>query len=97
MFPNFLRTKHTGEYVRENFLWPLRESSTLRPSLLPEKHHGLFPNFDLLMVTWYAHNSRIPKMMQTIFYAIVLNDAAELGLLSRTAIDCMMSVLWELN
>jgi len=43
----------------------------------------------------YAHYSRIPE--KAIFYATVLNDAAELGLLSRITMDCMMSVLRELN
>ncbi|KAJ8441585.1 hypothetical protein Cgig2_023149 [Carnegiea gigantea] len=97
MFPNFLRTKQAAVYATENFLWPLRESSTLRLSLLPENHHGLCPNFDLLVAIRYSHNSCIPEMMQVIFYAMVLNDAAELGLSSRIMIDCMMSVLWELN
>ena len=62
MFPNFLSTEQVPEYVRRNFLWSLRESSTLRPSLLPENHHGLSLNFDLLMAMQYAHNSRILEM-----------------------------------
>ena len=75
----------------------MRESSTLRPNLLPKNHHDLFPNFNLLVTTWYAYNSRIPEMIQAILYAIVLNEAAELGLSSRIAMDCMMSALWELK
>ncbi|KAJ8420701.1 hypothetical protein Cgig2_012719 [Carnegiea gigantea] len=73
------------------------ESSTLRPSLLPENYHDLCPNFNLLMAMRRAHNSRIPKMVQAIFYTMVLNDDAELGLSSRIAMDCMMSALRELN
>ncbi|KAJ8422196.1 hypothetical protein Cgig2_000661 [Carnegiea gigantea] len=95
MFPNFSSTEQAVEYVRENFLWSLRESSALRPSLLPENHHGLFPNFDLLMAMRYAHNSRISEMAQAIFYAMVLNDAAELGLSSRTAMDSSSSPPFE--
>ena len=49
------------------------------------------------MVMRYGHNLRIPEVTQAIFYVVVLNNAAELELSSRIAMDCMMSVLWELN
>ncbi|KAJ8419925.1 hypothetical protein Cgig2_014325 [Carnegiea gigantea] len=49
MFPNFFSTEQVAQYVRENFLWSLREPSILRPSLLPKKHHSLCLNFNLLM------------------------------------------------
>ena len=71
--------------------------SSLRPSLLPENHHDLCPNFDLRVAVDYAHIFRIPDMMQAVFYAMVLNDAAELGLSSRVMVDAMMSVLRGLN
>ena len=87
MFPNFLSTEQAADYVRVNFLWPLRESSILRPSLLPESNHGLCPNFNLFVAMRYAHNSRIPEMTQAIFYPMVLNDAAKLGLSSRITMD----------
>jgi len=45
----------------------------------------------------YAQSSHIPEMIQTIFYAIVLNEVAELGLSSKIVIDCMMSALQELK
>ncbi|KAJ8444146.1 hypothetical protein Cgig2_029921 [Carnegiea gigantea] len=45
-----------------------------------EYHHGLCPNFDLLVVMRYGHNLHIPEMTQAVFYAIVLNNAAKLGL-----------------
>ncbi|KAJ8422375.1 hypothetical protein Cgig2_006445 [Carnegiea gigantea] len=78
------------------FLAPSREPSTLRFNLLPENHHGLFPDFDLLVAMWYAHNSHIPEMIQAIFYTMALHEAAELGLSSRIVMDCMMSALWVL-
>ncbi|KAJ8438074.1 LOW QUALITY PROTEIN: hypothetical protein Cgig2_025479 [Carnegiea gigantea] len=71
-----------AKYARENFLWSLRESSTLRPNLLPENHHGLCPDFDLLVPMWHAH---------------ALNDDTEPGQPSRVAMDCMMSTLRELK
>ncbi|KAJ8434141.1 hypothetical protein Cgig2_000861 [Carnegiea gigantea] len=73
------------------------ESSILRPSLLPENHHSLSPNFDLLVTMRYAHNFHISEITQAIIYAMVLNDVAELGLSSRIAMDYMISVLRELN
>jgi len=97
MFPNFLSIEQAVEYVWENFLWSLRESSTLRPSLLLENHHGFCPNFNLLVAMPYAHSSHIPEMIQAIFYAMVLNDIAELGLSTRIVIDCTMLTLWELK
>jgi len=93
MLPNFFSTEQATEYVKENFLWSLKESFTLRPSLLPENHHGLSLNFDLLMAMQYAHNSRILEMTHAIFYAMVVNNARELGLSSRIAMDCMISAL----
>ncbi|KAJ8420253.1 hypothetical protein Cgig2_014907 [Carnegiea gigantea] len=69
--------------------WACEQSGRKLGSLL-ENHHDLCPNFDLLMAIRYAHNSCIPDMMQAIFYAMVLNDAAELGLSSRIAVDCMI-------
>ncbi|KAJ8421523.1 hypothetical protein Cgig2_018763 [Carnegiea gigantea] len=58
----------------------MRESSALRQNPLPEDYHDLCPSFDLGVVTQYAHDSNIPEMVQTIFYTIVHNDTAELGL-----------------
>ncbi|KAJ8434187.1 hypothetical protein Cgig2_004658 [Carnegiea gigantea] len=62
MFTNFLSTEQVAEHVRDNFNWSLRESSTFRPNLLPEDHHSLCPNFELLVAMRYAHSSHIPKM-----------------------------------
>ncbi|KAJ8428663.1 hypothetical protein Cgig2_006284 [Carnegiea gigantea] len=45
----------------------------------------------------FAHTGHIPEMVQVIFYAMVLNEAAELGLSSRFATDCMMLDLPELK
>ncbi|KAJ8431019.1 hypothetical protein Cgig2_003834 [Carnegiea gigantea] len=86
-----------SEYVQDIFCWPLRESSALRPNLLPVDHHGLFLSFDLGVVTQYAHNYNILEMVHAIFYAMVLNDVVKLGLGSRLSRDCMMWVLQKLD
>ncbi|KAJ8451470.1 LOW QUALITY PROTEIN: hypothetical protein Cgig2_017861 [Carnegiea gigantea] len=58
-FPTFLDTTQATEYVRDNFRWSLRESSALRPKLLPLNFHGLYPNFNLLMAMQLAHTAHI--------------------------------------
>jgi len=79
LFLNFTSTEMAAEYVQDTFRWPLRECSALR---LPEVHHGLYSGFDLGVATPFVHNSNIPDMVQAFFYAMVLNNVAELGLAS---------------
>ncbi|KAJ8425255.1 hypothetical protein Cgig2_015862 [Carnegiea gigantea] len=83
LFPNFTGTEQAAEYVWDTLRWPLRESSALCPNPLPKDYHGLCLGFDLGVATQYAHNFNIPEMVQAIFYAMVLNDAVELGLSCR--------------
>ncbi|KAJ8419706.1 hypothetical protein Cgig2_012093 [Carnegiea gigantea] len=86
-----------GENVRDTFCWPLRESSALWPNPLLEDYHGLYPGFNLGVATQHAHNSNIPEMVQAIFYAMVLNDVVDLGLVSRLSMDCIIWVLQKLD
>jgi len=44
-----------------------------------------------------ARDFRISEMTQAIFYAMVLNDAVELGVMSRDAADALTLVLECLN
>ncbi|KAJ8422466.1 hypothetical protein Cgig2_017473 [Carnegiea gigantea] len=90
LFPNFSSTEMAAEYIQDTFRWRLRETSALHLNPHLEDYHGLCPGFDLGRATQFAHNSNISKMVQAIFYAMVLNDVAELGLLSRLSMDCMM-------
>jgi len=96
-FPAFLDTTQAAKYVRDNFRWSLRESSALCPTLLPPNFHALCPNFELFVAIQFAHTTNIPEMVQVIFCAMVLNEAAELRLLSRAAMDRVMLDLWELK
>ncbi|KAJ8428676.1 hypothetical protein Cgig2_006350 [Carnegiea gigantea] len=45
------------------------------------------PRFDLGVATRYAHDSHIPEMVQTIFYAMVVDNAAKLGLFHQLTMD----------
>jgi len=38
----------------------------------------------------FAHAAHILEMVQAIFYVIMINDVAELGLSSKDTIGCMM-------
>jgi len=69
----------------------------LCPKPLPADYHCINPCFDLGVATRYAHDSNIPKMVQAIFYAMVMDDAAEQGLFCRLTMDCMMWAIRKLN
>ncbi|KAJ8431112.1 hypothetical protein Cgig2_015680 [Carnegiea gigantea] len=45
----------------------------------------------------YAHDSSIPEMVQAIFYAMVVDDVAELGLSRRLTMDCVMWAMRKLG
>ena len=78
LFSSFTSTEQAAEYVRDTFRWSSRETLSLNPNLLPKDHHGPCPSFALGVVMQYAHNSNVLDMVYAIFYAMVLNDAAEL-------------------
>ncbi|KAJ8420400.1 hypothetical protein Cgig2_028072 [Carnegiea gigantea] len=90
-------TEQAAEYVQDTFRWTLRESSAPGPKPLLMDYHGLCPRFDLRVAARYAHNSNILEMVQAIFYAMVVDDAAELGLSRRLTMDCMMWAMRKLD
>ncbi|KAJ8425915.1 hypothetical protein Cgig2_033856 [Carnegiea gigantea] len=90
LFPNFASTDQVAKYIRDNFRWALREPSAPSPKPLPLDYRSLCPHFDLRVATRYAHNSHVPKMVQATFYAMVVDDAAELGLSHRLTMDYIM-------
>ncbi|KAJ8432114.1 LOW QUALITY PROTEIN: hypothetical protein Cgig2_027302 [Carnegiea gigantea] len=94
-FLNF--TSIAAEYIRDTFRWCLRESSALHPNPLPEDYHNLCPGFNPSMAIQYAHNSNIPKMVQAIFYAMILNDTAELGLPCRINMNYIIPTMPKLD
>ncbi|KAJ8420864.1 hypothetical protein Cgig2_021280 [Carnegiea gigantea] len=90
-------TEQVAEYVWDTFRWTLKESSAPGPKSLPVEYHDLYPRFDLGVVTRYAHDSNTPEMVQAIFYAMVVDDAAELGVSRRLIMDCMMWAIRKLD
>ncbi|KAJ8432885.1 hypothetical protein Cgig2_017614 [Carnegiea gigantea] len=97
LFPNFANIEQAAEYVRDTFPWTLRKSSAPGLKPLPMDYHGLCPCFDLRVAARYAHNSNILKMVQAIFYVMVVDDAAALGLSCRLIINCMIWIETPLN
>ena len=57
--------------------------ATRPPEPLPKNYHDLCPDFDLTVAEEAARNFRIPEMVQAVFYAMVVNEAFELDVLSR--------------
>ena len=55
------------------------------------------PCFDLEVPRRYAHDSYIPEMVQIVFYTMVIDDAAKLGLLRRLTMDCVMWAMRKLD
>ena len=45
----------------------------------------------------YALDSNTPKIVQIIFYAMVIDNVAELGLSCRLTVDCVMWVMRKLD
>ncbi|KAJ8431149.1 hypothetical protein Cgig2_026746 [Carnegiea gigantea] len=90
LFPNFASTEQAIEYACDHFRWALRDPLAPGPRLLLSDYHGLCPRFDLGAAARYAHDSNTPEMVQIIFYAMVIDDAAKLGLSRRLTMDCVM-------
>jgi len=80
LFLNFANTKRAAEHVRDHFHWSLQDPSASGPQPLPTDYHGLCTRFDLEVVRRYAYDSNLPEMVPAILYAIVIDDAVELGL-----------------
>jgi len=71
-----------ADHVRETFRWHWRNASRLlRP--LKEDYWDLCPYFILFKAEEAARDFKIPKMVQATFYAILLNNAVGLGIVSR--------------
>ncbi|KAJ8430910.1 LOW QUALITY PROTEIN: hypothetical protein Cgig2_015392 [Carnegiea gigantea] len=96
-FRSFCDTLQAAEYVRGNLHWSKRETSSLRPNLLPWNFSAYWPEFNHIVVMQFAHAAYIPEMVQAIFYAMVINNAARLQLTRREIGETLMSDLRKLR
>ncbi|KAJ8430132.1 hypothetical protein Cgig2_011076 [Carnegiea gigantea] len=75
-------TEEMADHVRETFQWHWR--SALRPlRTLLEDYRELCPCFTLSEAEEAARDFNLPEMIQVTFYAMLLNDAVELGIASE--------------
>ncbi|KAJ8419984.1 hypothetical protein Cgig2_021356 [Carnegiea gigantea] len=96
-FPTFCDTTYAAEYVKDNLCWSVRESSSLHPNLLSLHFVALCPDIDHTVAMQFAHAVHIPEMVQAIFYAMVINEAVELRLLSRETMESLILDLQEMS
>ncbi|KAJ8433719.1 hypothetical protein Cgig2_004348 [Carnegiea gigantea] len=96
-FPDVLSTEQAADYVRETFKWHLR-GATRPPRPFPTNYHELYTHFDLTAAEEALHDFCITKMVQAIFYTMVVNEAFELGVLSRDLAEhlklCIEGLQW---
>ncbi|KAJ8437188.1 hypothetical protein Cgig2_007538 [Carnegiea gigantea] len=78
VFPDFLKYRVGIRPLQGNF-----QGAAHPPRPLPENYHDLCLYFDLAVVEEAARDFRIPEMIQAVFYAMVVNETLELGILSR--------------
>ncbi|KAJ8420546.1 hypothetical protein Cgig2_002641 [Carnegiea gigantea] len=74
-----LDLKHVENLMK---LASIRVRSSHPHQLIPENYQDLCLSFTLFDAEKAARNFDIPEMIQAIFYAIVVNDAFELGIMS---------------
>ena len=65
--------------------------------MLPWNFSAFCLEFDHILAMQFAHATHIPEMVQAIFYAMVINDAVELRLMSREIRGSLMLDLQELR
>lgn len=79
-FPRFGDTEEAVGFVRSNFRWRWRSAD--RPvRSLPEDVTELCPGFDRQVAGRAADELGIPEFVQGVWYAMVLRDAMDLGVL----------------
>jgi len=97
VFPNFGSTEQAAEYIRDHFRWSWRDPTDPGPRLLLSYYHGLCPCFGLEVARQYAHDSHITEMVPVIFYAMVIDYSAKLGLFCRLTMDVVIWVMQKLD
>ncbi|KAJ8426225.1 hypothetical protein Cgig2_003850 [Carnegiea gigantea] len=91
-FPPIYNTRETADYVRGSFIWRWR-SASCPPRLLPEDFHVLCPRFSLFEAEGTSPDFELPKIVQVIFYAMLLNEVVELGVAHDFTVESMKSSL----
>ncbi|KAJ8442957.1 hypothetical protein Cgig2_019530 [Carnegiea gigantea] len=85
-------TREMADYVRESFIWRWRRA-THPPHPLPEDYRVLRPHFSLPKAERAVADFELLEMVQATFYAMLLNEAIELGVMRGFMADCLKSLL----
>ncbi|KAJ8439002.1 hypothetical protein Cgig2_012998 [Carnegiea gigantea] len=89
-------TEEMAFHVLETFNWHLRRATF--PSLPPPvDYQDLCSNFILSDAKVTALDFLLPEIVQVVFYTMVINDALELGVLSRDLAELLKSALVDLQ
>ena len=91
-FPHMYNTKEIADYVRESFVWRWRRALCL-PRPFPEDFHALCPRFLLSESEGATADFWLPKMVQAIFYAMLLNKAVKMGVVPGFSNEGLKSAL----
>ena len=95
-FPLVCNTREMALFLRET-LGLHRRNTSRPPRPLPEDFSGLCPGFSLSEAEIAATELGLPEMVQATFYAMLLNDAVELGAAHEFTGDEMKPVLMDLR
>ena len=95
-FPPLYDTKKMADFVRESIRWCGRRATRL-PRPLPDDYQDLYPCFSLLEAERAVLDFELPEMVQATFYAMLLNDAVELGIVSGFLADDLKVTLQGLR
>ena len=94
--PLIRNTREMTLFLRETLGW-YRRNASHPPRPLPEDFSGLCPGFSLSEAEIAAVELGLPEMVQATFYAMLLNDAVELGAAHEFTGDEMKFVLMDLR
>ncbi|KAJ8437289.1 hypothetical protein Cgig2_006393 [Carnegiea gigantea] len=92
VFPDFHSTKQAAGYIKRTFRWHWR-GALRHPRPLPDNYHYLCPHFDLDIAEESAREFCILEMTQAAFYVMEVNDALELGVMSRELVEHLKASL----
>ncbi|KAJ8429798.1 hypothetical protein Cgig2_015630 [Carnegiea gigantea] len=81
-FPLFHNTMEMADFVRVSFRWRWRSTTCPRRPLLVD-YQDLCPQFTLSDVERAALDFELPEIVQATFYAMLLNDAVKMGIVSN--------------
>ncbi|KAJ8432884.1 hypothetical protein Cgig2_017613 [Carnegiea gigantea] len=91
-FPSFHNTREMADFVRESFRLRWRRA-TCPPHPLLNDYQDFCPRFSLSKAERAALDFELPEMVQATFYAMLWNDALELGIVSGFLVGNLKSSL----